>query len=326
MLRLKQHFKPFSLLPGELYQIPGSRLFAQVFPSLIRIFNEKNHLLSEVPIDTDGSLKCFSVMQDLHRGGLTLFSGSNRYAVSGIGKVLKSRSQPVTKLDSRFLSFGIHKKQDWQMIYRRRDVKEILPLWFRMGLITPGSDADESDRVGIPDFLEECFDYRRTDDYCSDRMLFMIEQLFSFGFGNCLVPQRYDRFHRGIFKEFQDITEMPLTILCRGASLIESLIYSRKDNRIEFLKKLPGKFVCGKLFGVVHEGFLSFDLEWTKKRIGMIRLKGLSDTEAFFSFPLDIKQFRLRKEKTRDKGRILKAGEPIAINSGITYLLDCFEK
>jgi hypothetical protein len=95
----------------------------------------------------------FTVFLDLEKGqidvDMALVSGSYiRYSIKATpdGIHLSSES-PKSDLyrapQGERLSLGNHKAQDWDLVCRRLDLKEILPTWKRLGELTPFSESNQ---------------------------------------------------------------------------------------------------------------------------------------------------------------------------------------
>ncbi|EGF85486.1 hypothetical protein G5Q_0285 [Chlamydia psittaci Cal10] len=124
--------------------IPGSALYAQVFPTVWRIFSASHELLDEGYVDAQGPLKRFAVFQDLHRGGLAVVCEQYKYYILPSGKKVDSLKGLLPFADSAepLLSLGVHKHADLHKIRYRRDLKEILPLWLRLSALVPTDVQD----------------------------------------------------------------------------------------------------------------------------------------------------------------------------------------
>ena len=94
------------------------------------------------------------------------------------------------------LSLGSHKWLDWEMVKRRGDLCDILPVWFRLGQMVP--------RDGKMNFPS---DFDKLD------VVPFLEMVFHAYFSGILVPRLFDEDHQGIFLEGKPIATAPLALL-----------------------------------------------------------------------------------------------------------------
>ena len=104
MIKIAQSFKPYIMEPGAKIPIPGSTLYAQVFPSLWRIFSSEHTVLDEGRIPLSGPLKRFVVFQNLDRGGVAVMSDQYKYYLSPQGEYTTSIAKLLRIPENMFLS------------------------------------------------------------------------------------------------------------------------------------------------------------------------------------------------------------------------------
>lgn len=90
MIKIAQSFKPYIMEPGAKIPIPGSTLYAQVFPSLWRIFSSSHELVNEGRVPIQGPLQRFAVFQNLNRGGVAVMTEQYKYYLSPNGCYTRS--------------------------------------------------------------------------------------------------------------------------------------------------------------------------------------------------------------------------------------------
>jgi hypothetical protein len=167
-INIAERLHPFSHRAGTSCLLPGSHFEIQVFPAKIIIRDSSQSLgplLEEVCLDIQGPVEDFTVMQNLEKGFLQIWghaaNGFFRYRLHAIkdatqvGLFIEKASKDFLDLSNSSyiklidhvkdiyhplpverLSLGNHKIQDWDMICRRLDMKEIFPAWFRLGQLT----------------------------------------------------------------------------------------------------------------------------------------------------------------------------------------------
>ncbi|MCE2982421.1 MAG: hypothetical protein LW832_02530, partial [Parachlamydia sp.] len=162
---------PFSHTPGTFALIPFTTYAVEAFPSLFRIYEwggREPLLLTTMQLGIQGPLRDFTLLSDLEKGliKVRLRSGTGfyEYELSGSHeKVLFNLKRsptgslslneksaflncPLSMIEGRAvehpkifekLSLGNHKKQDIDLILRRQDLKEILPLFYSFAQKVP---------------------------------------------------------------------------------------------------------------------------------------------------------------------------------------------
>lgn len=322
MLAFFQRFKPYTLLPGTLLPIPGSALYAQLFPTLWRIFSADHQLIREGRWHIQGPLKRFTVFQDLQRGGLAVISEAYKYYVLPSGEVVRSVSGKLSAAGcTPLLSLGVYKQQDLSKIRRRREIQEILPLWWRLAILAPVCEEIPSVIDSLFTQLEEAMAYRKKELIPK---LFL--HLYLAGFSEAFLPRLYDSEYQGILCEGPLEGPVPFVFFQRSLPLIQQL-FVRESQCIEILPNLPAQLHCGRFVHFpLSIGTLS--LEWTKKTIRRMSLQAVVSQEIDVQFFSDMKVCRLQQWENKklafSSSHLL--GESLEIKAGRTYLWDCFRK
>lgn len=134
MITISRKLRPFSHLSGVKCLLPGTNLIVETSPHLLRIGT------FEIPIDC----RDFTLQQDLEKNCVWVFNKSFRIKIAaGLnGFTVGDQFYPIdTKLhipeQIETLSLGSHKSQDWDLVLRRMDVAEILPVLYNLGQKTP---------------------------------------------------------------------------------------------------------------------------------------------------------------------------------------------
>lgn len=301
---IAQRLHPFSHVPGVRLILPKTILELQAFPTRLRIGKQ------EVLFHVKGPVKGFTVEQDLEKGEVCIYSHQYRYLirrVEGGVEIFESKTKktqifpfnhlPVNLPEER-LSLGMHKAQDWDMVKRRGDLKEILPAWLALGNMTPV--IDEERRGGTLTLLN------------ADNLL----NLFNAGFYDILCPRINDDQYQGLCPETNESIS-PFPLLTEGAKLIRSLFFKEEGDTLYFLPNLPSDFHSGRFKSPL------VDMEWSKKQIRRLILRHTgTKTLIFQKF---IKRFRLR-HSPKEKGQIIVAPATLTLEPGRPLFLDRFEK
>lgn len=183
------------------------------------------------------------------------------------------------------LSFGNHKNQDLDAIRRRGDLKEILPIWFKLGSfykkegeIKPGSLLyslmHETDRNKLAD-------------------LFL--KTYYAGFDAYFVPRRLDSDKHGY--EHPPLVDEPLiALITHGRDVIKRMLVEEKEGTLHILPCLPSLFHHGRLIETpLQLGTLS--IEWTKHFLRKVIFTAHTEEdceEVDIRFPKEVKQYRVK--------------------------------
>jgi hypothetical protein len=232
-----------------------------------------------------------------------------------------SSFHPYQASASHRLSLGNHKAQDWDLIKRRLDLKEIFPIWNRLGQLVPYLN-EQPIYEGTACLLRECEDLiaQGKPEFIAQSFL----SLFQAGFHDILVPRLIDDQYQGISSVTRSSsTYSPLSLLIEGAHLINRLFIQEDKEGIWILPVLLPEFHSGRLLQFkVKEGLV--DLEWSKKTIRRMIFYSETDKELVFHFKKSLKSYRLR-QGTKDKGHMHSTDSSIFIQKNCYYFFDNFE-
>ena len=251
MIEIKERLRPFSHKPGARCLVPGTKIEVIAYPTRLVVGKKVVEHAALAPI------KNFTVVQDLERCCVEVFSDKYRLFVWPNGEVKKEKP-PLVPSERLFL--GSQKKLEWELVKRRCDLKEILPLWFQLG--------QKVEATGAFELLELC------EKASPQKVVEAFTKLFLVDFRDMLIPRKEDADFQGITKAAVDGDERVL--LSKGAALIRALFI--EGNHI--LPKLPPQFVSGKFCNIEME-FGTLDIEWTKKMIRrvVVHAKELPDLQ-----------------------------------------------
>lgn len=343
-INIAERLHPFSHVPGIACMLPGSSLKIQIFPTLLRLYD----LISCQPkgdatLALTGPVKDFTVLQDLEQCHVTVFGHSQegyfRYhcrAKNGgmLVEIVKGSIQihsndasiqlgvascPQKHLER--LSLGWHKAQDWTLMLRRLALEELLPLWHRLGQLTPKPAAHPHEGSAL--LLDACRELIAKRD--REALVPAFQKLFLAGFTDLFVPRLEDDQHQGfaLASLSQQCQLSPLILLTEGADLIRSLFVQQEQDALAILPALPPQFHCGRLLGLECAPFGSLDLEWSKKQIRRMIFRAKTDGQVRFSFQTGLKEYRLRAGSRKE---VIACGDMLAIEKGQEYLLDNFRR
>ncbi len=320
-ITIAERLKPFSHQPGTRLVLPGTTLIVQAFPTLIRVGGH------EIPLELTGPVKQFTVQLDLEKGCIWIWGfyreGYHRFRLwSDHGKfrfaeARGSRKSQLPSLSSpafERLSLGVHKKQDWCLIKRRCDLKEIAPHWLRLAQFIPEVLVHHEGTAGL---LEQIPNDRQTlyTDFLT---------LFNVGFEGIFNPLLENQQYLGVEIPKVSGTPSPLALIAQGAKRLRKALIEH-GSFISILPCLPVQFHSGR-FVSLNLGLLgSLDIEWCKKLIKRMIFRCRADQEIPLYFQQQVKSFRLRTSRI-DKGKIYSVNELIQFRSNQNYFFDRFQK
>lgn len=323
LITIAQKLRPFSHEPGARCFIPGTSYVVEAFPALLRLREFEGNVIKEFPILMQGPLKQFTVMQDLVRGCVTVFSEQYRFHILPNLEIVDSKHPHLPPLvHQEWLSLGSHKQLDVNLIRRRGDFQALFPLWFKLGALLklPARGGDDQ---GMFSLLAACRAAR--DSHHPEMIIPAFEKLMLAGFEAFLIPRAQDVQMQGLLPLKAPLSaDSPLHLLTEGARLIRSLFIRAVGPEISLLPNLPPEFFAGRMTGLVTS-FGTLDLEWTKKTIRQLHFHAYTDGELLMHFPPSMVTCRLRIHPL-DKGRPFKCGDSLAIKSESIYLWDRFQK
>ena len=327
-IEIAERLRPFSHVPGATCIVPKSTCQVQVFPTRL-VFN--NEL--EFQIDLKGPMRGFTVELDLEKAHVRVFGqtpdGYVRYVIrreeGGIAihfdkkppqlLALPKEQGPVIAPLER-LSLGMHKAQDVELIRRRRDLKEIFPLWHRLGRLIP---SVPSKKVGTLDLLEQARAQVLAGE--KDALALSFLNLFDAGFSSLLTPRLRDEQFQGLIPDLPEIPagSSPLTLLTEGAALIRALFLQESPHELTLLPCLLPEFHSGRLTSN------EISLEWSKKLLRCVILRPSVSREVRLVLQKPLESFRVRTS-LRERGRTVARDEPLILTANQTLFLDRFQK
>ena len=348
------------LLPGSSYCVEVFPTLLRFF----QLTNKEPILLGEFKFKLKGPVDQFTVFNDLEKGAIfvsgKIDEGWFRYhlisaiqgdavrlivdkapldgvfiEINGLNRLLKSKEfldffkervvfEPFIIPSCDRLSLGNHKGQDLEMIARRFDLTEILPLVHRLGqsvpVITPSPLSLDGGTLSLLEACRNSFVNERPEKG-EKRWINFLKGCFS----RTLVPQLEDKYYQGLTSSSSIVSshDSPLILLTEGARLIRQLFVQQHGSELAILPYLFPSLHCGRLINVSLNCGGKLSLEWTKKTIRRLILLSGKDQECEVKFRSDVRSFRLR-EVNQKKGERVETKTPLFFKKNECYFFDNF--
>jgi hypothetical protein len=283
--------------------VPCSDWVVEIFPALLRTLRQ------DISIAVTGPLQKFVVQVDLERDCIWvtghalegfycfslkasdegLFLILHRAPKEGLviqGKRLLRKERLLLARGGKScpsktyerVSFGSNKKQDWDLVSRRGEPCEMMPLLFLAGQKVPSSNV-----VNIPDML-----------------LFFRSGI--------LVPNLIDLQHLGIFSEDKiDFDSMAILYSCYRT--IRDKLFCEEEERMYILPEIK-EIPVGRAH--LRASFGSVFLQWSQGILRKMVIEPLSNFEKKIVFPKEAASFRMLN-KRRFNGDVISCKEHGAI-------------
>lgn len=216
------------------------------------------------------------------------------------------------------LSLGSHKSQDLSGICRRRDLKEIFPIWYQLALcqkklIDTRSTLTIEETVAI----EQAFSSQR-----HDLLYTLFLHWFLKAFEEYFIPQPYNNqyYVKKDFSSENAKTIVDWAILIQGGRYIERCFIERKEKTIALLPHLLPQFPCGRMVNVpVDLGLVDF--EWQKKELIRVLIHIKKEGLVQLQLPRSITKMRMAYSPYQ-KGIVVNSREVIHCKQNQTIYLD----
>ncbi|MBF5050415.1 Uncharacterized protein CLAVI_000016 [Candidatus Clavichlamydia salmonicola] len=314
---------PFSHNPGTLCLVPGADIVVRAFPSYFVVETLEGELVTEQDCHVSGLVKNFTIMQDLKKGCVTVFSDQYRFHVLPNKTILKAKNPSLPKPKNQEILFlGSSKTQDWDLILRRQNLQEIFPLWFRLGTFF------QEDVVGPVEgatfsLLKEC--QQLVANHSSSQITPAFTKLFLAAFSDMLIPYTNEKNGWGILPKNLDLTKIAVPLLKQSSLLIRSLFLTHDADTISILPTLSPDFDSGRMMNIEIPLMGSIDIEWTKKLIRRITFRSVVSKKIQFIFSPEIARYRFSIKKTSAQ-KIMNKENSIEVSPNEIYYFDRFEK
>lgn len=335
-LKIFEKHRPFSHRPGTSYVLPGTSLVFTLFPTLIRWHDlSSTESGAELRLQVTGPVDGFTSQINIERRFITVWGhakeGYYKYRIQPDGQHFsittfkdlalegeyKESDQSIQPPEIERLYLGVSKKQEWELIQQRCDLKELIPIWYAMSQHAPACPCDEKSSL-----YQQCnilIEHREIEKI-GDAFV----SLFKAAFSGVFVPRLQDDDHHG-FTLPPFFSSSPLGLLSTSRQTIRKLFVQLEENRVDILPTLPVEFHCGKFIQIKLGDYGELDIEWTKKTIRRLVFRCRKDAELQFLFQNHLKRFRSRITGSNQYSKV-DCGETLEFVSGKTYLFDNFQK
>lgn len=335
MISIARRDRPFSHVFGTTVLIPRSCWAAQVFPTLLRLQNcevatpQDSH---DITLNLQGPVQEFMVEQDLERGCVFVSGvskeGRYRIQIQAIEKTIQFRilrapvGHPIfphqnlhfpilgtshipVPLQRERLSLGSHRSQDWERVWQRLDLNEILPILFHLSQWIPRIAKPVSEEM--QNLLEKGW-----------------EPFLRVAFSGILHPRVIDDDHQGILsKKTVDPNDSPCALFPEIQKRIRRMFLLQSGSTIELLPF--SHFPFGRLIGAHLNGIGTLDFEWSKFVPRRCIIRPSQDACVRLRCPKPYSTFRIRTDRS-EKGRIESQDNELELAASKTYWIDRFEK
>lgn len=330
-IKIDARFRPYSHSPGVRFPIPYTCLGVQVYPSALRVFPSGEL----IPLAIQGPVDQFTAILDLEKGCIQVFgkaaTGYFRYFLFGKGEkvcfkqdkpqagVLPSKT-PFLLVDEMHsivprekLYLGVSKALEWESVVKRRNMAEILPIWFYLGQMVPDTFKVAEERLSLlQEFLNAPVDAFEPSFF----------SVFDTGFSGLFFPVAEDSNFLGYPLEPVPSDANPFILLSEGAKKLRSLFFLENNEIAYIVNGALYHFKQGKMINI-QTSFGSCDLEWTKGMMRRMIIRCSKGGKYSFVFP-----------KTHDSCRVTfnsvqmtwDLTSPLDLEGGMEYFFDRFQK
>jgi len=326
-IQIKEKLTPFSHLPGTRCLIPFTSWEVAIYPAKLIFSNLEGGQTKEMALPIEGPVKRFTATQNLEKGFVEVHGlgkkGLFSYRIEKEALIWKKGMKmalpflkPVELSQNPLrLSLGIYKRQNWEKVKERLDLKEILPFWLRLSALTP--------KASLPTKI--CGTYQLAlEKWDKQIAVSHFENFFQVAFQGILSPRVEDENHLGLCREEKiPATISPLPLIHKGASQILSLFFVEDEEKVYLLPSLPKEFHAGRLIGCKSNVNALIDLEWSKKKLKKVVIHPKEDGEMNFVLQQGISSYRVRKS-VRQKGELVSSKQPLPLRKGQRLHLDRF--
>jgi len=320
-IEIREKIAPYTHVPGTPCLVPCSDWVITPFPALLRVRGA-----SDIPIGITGPVKQFLVQMDLERDSVWisgqaiegcfrlqiqatfeglfltvrrapkegLLIGGQRLAATE--KILLASGGKVSlrKVCER-LSLGNWKAQDWDLVRRRNDVREIVPPLFLLGQKTPAGASLQEGTAGLLDGKIDVF--------------------FRAAFSGVFVPHLHDPLHQGLHPEC-DFSGDAMAILGMAYQKIRKQLIEEKGSGIRILPGIA-EYPVGRARLLSSVGLIY--LEWSQGIIRRMIVEPFVDCEVTFAFQKEVASFRIC-------GQRVAAITAVSLLAGTAIIFDRFQK
>lgn len=291
-IKVVTRFKPFMQEMGEPMLVPGTLNLVEVYPRCL-LFED-----GELPMAVSGPVEKFQVTSDCEKGWVRVSYLMN-------GEYISYRLKGDQPLPKERLSLGVHKAQDWRLVKRRLDLREVLPLWYFMA--PQVSDGQMGPMSELVDEIEGLIQKKERLSVGAKLMY-----LFQAGFEGMLVPTEHDQ---GFGVSDDVASGIPWGLLGKTRELIRRLFIKEDAGVIELLPCLPVEARAGRFVDIQMDGF-ELDMEWRKGEVRRVALRAKRG---------GLVRLKVAQKTMRLHGKQIATSESLHMEPGESLFLDRFQ-
>jgi hypothetical protein len=364
-IQIAERFHPFFHRPGAQIFLPLSTWVVTLYPARIQLesLSQESRKLT-LDFSLQGPVRQFTGECDLERGLIRVFGrvskGYFRYVIKRVeeGIALTFEKIPGASFECTYreekttyslkekesilfslpkeagsasvpqarLSLGNHKKQDWDMVLRRFDLQELLPVAMRLGEMIPFTSRNQESAgtlALLKSFAEATTSCRRLEaqEAC--------EQWLRHSFADFLIPSLDDPYFQGVIPPCGNDLPRGLALrhLTEGARLIRSLFFREAEESWVTLPCLFPLFSAGRLIDVCTSHREQISMEWSKHQLKKMIVHTLQPKVQKLVLPKEIRSFRVRAS-LKERGRVIavhKGRAELNLPADAHLFLDCFK-
>ncbi len=353
-IEIKDRLTPFSHVPGTCFVLPYSFFEVQAFPTKLIFAHLETQEKFEISFSVKGPHRDFTVAVDLDKGCLRVFShtleGYYRYNVAmgdkgievtlerAFGKVdvlckeekfslfpkqtllVKNSGSKIAFPEVENLSLGGNKQLDWDLVKRRGQLSEILPVWFRLSQVFPRTPLSES--RGTAKLLRDCQTLVQDKSNLSIGAVSLT--FFAAAFQGVFVPRCDDHSFLGVAEACEEKFP-PLGLITESHQWIRGMFFEEKGDDWHFLPCVPQEFHAGRLVHLKTQAGDRVDFEWSKKQMRRAVIKVAKTRNLRWHFQSSLGSLRVRSSLNQ-RGKKIRKGEALFVEEGQTLYLDHFQK
>lgn len=330
-IEIAQRLKPFSHRPGIASPLLGTNLFVKAFPTRIELIAPQEKLC--LGIELKGPVVDFTVQLDLEKDGLFIFGTAKegyfrlflKAEEKGVRLFVEKSFQEGILIDQKRLfskqhlfyplsfsfflpkkweklSLGGHKKQEIDLLQKKGELKELIPLLYGLSQKIPSLKGE---KIGSATLLG-----LDLSSFCKA------------AFFDLLSPRLFDDQYQGLCP-LEGKDEDPFFLFSELNRWIRSLFFIEKEEGIDLLP--TDLFDAGRMVGIQAFSVGTIDLEWSSFRLRRVMIDSLAKKPFFLKTLFPFTSFRLTEIGSLEKKRHLMK-EPLFLKEGKRYLLDQFHE
>ncbi len=230
------------------------------------------------------------------------------------------------KKNKERLFLGNTKKQDFDLMMKREDVRELLPFYYYLTHLVP---KVLHLKEHTPETQSLCYKLEKAiqekDGKTSEEVLLAF---FKVGFTKMMIPALLDPLYQGysyiLTEKIQDFSAL---ILFEKLYVdVRKMFFEELHDQFSILPSLPPSFHSGVLTDILTEKGHAISIEWSKKAIRRLFIHTQGKVQIPFVFQNPISSFRIQDLNSKKILGRFKNKSKITLEENGIYLLDRFEK